>query len=363
MPAATLFDRFALKSLDLKTRIVMAPMTRSFSPDGVPPPAAAAYYARRAAADVGLIITEGTVVDRPAAANDLSVPKFHGDQPLSAWKRVLDAVHGAGGMIAPQLWHVGSAAPSKRDWTPLPGVESPSGLVRPGEPHGEPMTEDAIGEVIDAFVRAAVAAKDLGFDAIQLHGAHGFIFDQFFWPELNRRTDRWGGSTIAARSRFAAETVRAIRAAVGEAMVIMFRISQFKVQDYDARIAHSPDELEAWLGGLSEAGVDLFDCSQRRFWDPEFEGSDLNLAGWAKKLTGRPSMTVGSVGLTAQFAQASGDGAETLAALMRRYERGEFDLVGVGRALLSDADWASKVRLGQYGELRDFDPAALLSLS
>lgn len=340
----------------------MAPMTRSMSPDGVPPSAAAGYYARRAAADVGLVITEGTVVDRPTAANDPNVPKFYGYDALTAWRPVVEQVHAAGSMIAPQLWHVGSAQPSKGEWTAHSSLESPSGLVRPDEPHGEPMSESAIADVIAAFVGSAAAARRLGFDAIQLHGAHGFLFDQFFWPALNRRTDGWGGATVAERSRFAAETVRAIRAAVGEDMALLFRISQFKTQDYNARIAHTPAELEAWLGALADAGVDLFDCSQRRFWDPEFEGSDLNLAGWAKKLTGRPTITVGSVGLTAEFVTADAGRPDSLAALLRRHERGEFDLVGVGRALLSDPTWAKTIRGGRFDQVRDYDPAALGSL-
>jgi 2,4-dienoyl-CoA reductase-like NADH-dependent reductase (Old Yellow Enzyme family) len=113
-----LFQPFQIKSLTLKNRIVMAPMTRSFSPDGVPTVEVAAYYERRAANDVGLIVSEGTGVARPASLNDRNVPRFHGDKELAAWKTVIDDVHAAGGAMAPQLWHVGAVRSRDPDWNP-----------------------------------------------------------------------------------------------------------------------------------------------------------------------------------------------------------------------------------------------------
>jgi 2,4-dienoyl-CoA reductase-like NADH-dependent reductase (Old Yellow Enzyme family) len=124
--------------------------------------------------------------------------------------------------------------------------------------------------------------------------------------------------------------------------------------------------LQTWLGTLVEAGADILHCSQRRFWEPEFEGSDLNFAGWAKKLTGVPTISVGSVGLSGEFiASFAGEGAKpaSLDELLRRMEREEFDLIGVGRALLADPHWVEKVKAGRNGELMDFTPAALGSLS
>jgi 2,4-dienoyl-CoA reductase-like NADH-dependent reductase (Old Yellow Enzyme family) len=207
-----------------------------------------------------------------------------------------------------------------------------------------------IEETIAAFGRAAGEAKRLGFDAVELHGAHGYLIDQFFDPRTNTRTDAYGGPTIAARNRFGVAVVEAVRRAVGPEMVVILRLSQWKGDDYKARIAHTPEDMEAWLGPLSEAGVDVFHMSQRRFWEPEFEGSDLNAAGWAKKITGKPTITVGSVGLAGDFL-SSFAGEDTtkeanLGELTRRYERGDFDLVAVGRALLDDPLWVSKVKAG-----------------
>src|SRR5690606_31751349 len=137
--------------------------------------------------------------------------------------------------------------------------------------------------VVAAFAQAAADARALGFDAVEVHGAHGYLIDQFFWEGTNRRDDAYGGS-IANRTRFAAEIIAAIRARVGADLPIILRFSQWKLQDYHARLVNSPTELEQFLTPLAEAGVDLFHCSTRRFWEPEFAGSDLTLAGWTRKL-------------------------------------------------------------------------------
>lgn len=365
MSVDALFQPFQVKSLKMPNRIVMAPMTRSFSPGGIPTQDVAAYYRRRAEGGVGLIVTEGTVVDRPAARNDANVPVFHGEA-LPEWKTVVDEVHAAGGLIAPQIWHVGSARGRGEDWEPLGKVDSPSGFSTPGKRGLEPMTEEDVADTIAAFGRSARAAKEMGFDAVEIHGAHGYLIDQFFWSGLNDRTDRWGGPTIADRARFAAEVVKAVREGVGEDMALILRLSQWKQQDFDARIAETPDQMTEWLAPLSEAGVDVFHCSQRRFWEPEFEGSDLNFAGWAKKLTGKPTITVGSVGLDGEFIAAFGGAGSkpaSLDGLIKRLEAGEFDLVAVGRALLADPQWVHKIRDGRLGELKDFDRSAMAVLT
>jgi 2,4-dienoyl-CoA reductase-like NADH-dependent reductase (Old Yellow Enzyme family) len=366
MAADALFQPFAFKGLNLKNRIVMAPMTRSFSPGGVPTEEVAQYYRRRAAAEVGLIVSEGTGVNRPASLNDPNVPRFHGEKELAGWKRVIDQVHEAGGAMAPQLWHVGAVRTRDPVWSPPGPYDSPSGLSRPEKQFGEPMSEADIADAIDAFATAAKAAKDLGFETIELHGAHGYLIDQFFWEGTNVREDAYGSKDLPGRARFAADILRAVRRAVGPDYPVIIRISQWKQQDYDVKLAKDPKALEAWLGALVDAGADILHCSQRRFWEPEFEGSDLNFAGWAKKLTGVPTITVGSVGLSGEFIAAWGGEKSqpaSLDELLRRLERGDFDLVGVGRALLQDPEWALKVKEGRTEELMSYDRAALGVLS
>jgi 2,4-dienoyl-CoA reductase-like NADH-dependent reductase (Old Yellow Enzyme family) len=364
-----LFRPFSIGTLSLPNRIVMSPMTRSSAPEGVPGPANAAYYRRRAEGGVGLILSEGTVISRPASRNDPGIPFFHGEAALAGWKGVIDAVHGAGGRMGPQLWHTGAVKSFLTEWTPDKPVESPSGLDAPGVERGVAMTEADIADTIAAFAKAAEDAKRLGFDLVELHGAHGYLIDQFFWAGTNRRGDRYGGTTIGERARFAAEIIAAVRAAVGPGFPIGIRLSQWKQQDYTVRLAESPKEMAEWLEPLVSAGADILHCSQRRFWDPEFPEIDgesgLNLAGWAKKLTGAATISVGSVGLSGDFISAfNGESSSSVSLdqLIARMEREEFDLIAVGRALLADPRWASKIRAGDVGALRGFEPSALAEL-
>lgn len=366
-----LFRPLTLGGVTIPNRIAMAPMTRGMCPGGVPGADVAAYYRRRTEGGVGLIITEGTWIPQANASNDPGVPNFHGAAALAGWAEVLRQVHEAGGTIMPQLWHIGAAP--KSDVAEIYGDRpdaigepiGPSGLGAPGLPVGRAMTQRDIDEVSEAYVRAAVSAFEMGFDGVELHGAHGYLIDQFFWAGTNRRSDAYGGD-IAQRSRFAADIIRAIRAATAPDFPILLRFSQWKIQDYGAKAWHSPQELEAFLGPLVDAGIDMLHCSQRRFWTPEFEESALNLAGWAKHLTGKPTITVGSVSLDLDMTVSVYENRPTaitgIDALFERMDRGEFDMVAVGRALLADAGWPEKVRRGAIGELRPFDNSMLSRL-
>jgi 2,4-dienoyl-CoA reductase-like NADH-dependent reductase (Old Yellow Enzyme family) len=227
------------------------------------------------------------------------------------------------------------------------------------------MTQSDIDAAIQAYAQAARSAQEVGFDGVELHGAHGYLIDQFFWEKTNQRTDRYGGD-LAARTRFATEAIREVRQLVGSGFPVALRVSQWKIGDYEAKLAKTPAELEQFLRPLADAGVDIFDCSQRRFWDAEFEGSSLNLAGWTKKLTGKPTITVGSVTLGADFA-ASFRTPDSVAItgideLLDRLERREFDLVAVGRALIANPEWPAKVKAGALEDLRPFDRSVLASL-
>jgi 2,4-dienoyl-CoA reductase-like NADH-dependent reductase (Old Yellow Enzyme family) len=350
----SLFTPFTLKSLTLPNRIVMAPMTRAQSPSGIPGPDVAAYYRRRAENGVGLILTEGTAIAHPAAVSDPKIPRFHGEDALAGWAQVLAAVRRAGGHIMPQLWHVGL-------------MRKPGDLPNPeAQPVGPAMTQSQIDAVVDAYAQGAANAQRLGFDGVEIHAAHGYLIDQFFSETTNQRTDRYGGG-VAERTRFACEIVAACRSAVGNDFPILLRFSQWKISDYDARLATTPDVLAQFLEPLTDSGVDMFHCSTRRFWEPEFEGSHLNLAGWTKKLTGKPTITVGSVGLDndfiTTFRERKNSGTAAIDRLVQMIEDQEVDLVAVGRALLGDPAWAAKVRDGRSKELLGFTVEALKVLT
>ncbi|TWB44789.1 2,4-dienoyl-CoA reductase-like NADH-dependent reductase (Old Yellow Enzyme family) [Nitrospirillum viridazoti] len=362
---APLFQPFAFGRHTLANRLVMAPMTRSKSPGGVPTEDVVAYYRRRVQGGVGLLITEGTTINHPAANGYPQVPAFHGEAALAGWKRVVDAVHAEGGRIIPQLWHVGIARrPGVEPDPSVPGY-GPSAIVADGVEVVRAMTQADIDAVVAAFAQAAADAERLGFDGAELHGAHGYIIDDFFWEQTNQRTDAYGGS-LENRTRFALEIVRAVRAAVSPDFPIVFRFSQWKGVDYNARIAQTPEELGRILKPLAEAGVDVFHVSTRRYWEPAFDGSPDTLAAWTKRLTGKPVIAVGSVGLDGAFKVgmfASRDAFEVkptdVDQAAQALARGDFDLLGVGRVLLSDPDWAIKVRDGRVGEVIPFDRAAL----
>lgn len=343
----------------------MAPMTRSFSPGGVPTADVAAYYRKRAEGEVGLILSEGTVIERVSSSNDANIPHFYGEQALAGWSSVIEGVHQGGAQMGPQIWHMGIMDNHHSGWLPAQPFEGPSGLNRPGFNNGNTMTESDVADTIAAFGRAAADAKRLGFDCVEIHGAHGYLVDQFFWEGTNERTDNYGGKTLEARSRFAVEVIKEVRRQVGEDFAIIIRLSQWKPADYTYQLAKTAQEMEAWLNPMADAGVDIFHCSQRRFWENEFEGSDLNFAGWAKKITGKATITVGSVGLNGEFLAAfAGESSQpsSLDELMRRMDRGDFDLVGVGRPLLADPNWVQKIREGRTDELKGFTKDALSSL-
>ncbi len=357
---------FTCKSLKAPNRFCMAPMSRYFAPGGILSKEGAEYYRRRVAGGIGTIITEGTgvAIEHTVAAD--TVPLFAGEEPIYAWKRAVDAVHAEGGMFVPQLWHVGGCSDFNYPDSPHAPLVSPSGFAGPDVPGGRQMTERDIAETISAFAESAREAKRIGCDAIELHGAHGYIFDQFFWDRTNLRTDRYGGPDIADRVAFAVEVVAACRAAVGEDFAIIMRVSQWKTYDYDVKLARDPDEMHRWLDPLARAGVDIFHASQRRFWEPEYEGDPRNFGGWIKEVTGKPVITVGSVGMDRDLMQDFVEGISSpmlgrLEDLAAMYERREFDLVALGRVLLADPDWLEKIQQRRIGELTPYDREIALS--
>ncbi|CAN7544667.1 NADH:flavin oxidoreductase [Phenylobacterium sp. LjRoot225] len=365
-----LFTPFQLGDITLPNRIVMPAMGLAICENGIPSAEVAAYYARRATGGAGLVMTEGVYIDHPASGDNPMLGRFHGRDALEGWRNVAREVHAAGGITMPELWHVGlnystydlvTGAPRYR---PELGQVSPSGYIEPGKKVCEGMTQAQIDEVIAAYGAGADMALQLGFDGVEIHGGHGYLIDQFFWSGTNHRSDRYGGSP-RARGQFAAEVVAECRRRVGPGVPVVLRISQWKVVDYRARFAESPQELAQILAPIVEAGVDLFDCSERRFWEPCFEGSDLNLAGWVKKLTGKPTMTIGSIGLDCEMMSSLMEGREaglnlsSLDRLIEMFERGDFDLVGVGRAMIAEPDWAKIVRQGEFQRLRPFSPSII----
>lgn len=375
MAIDNLFTPLTIRSLTMPNRFAMAPMTRAASPNGIPGGDVAEYYRRRAAGGVGLIITESVRLPLPAANNSVGIPTIAGDEVLAGWQRVTDAVHAEGGTIAAQLAHAGVA----RDDSD--GIESlsPSGLDLDGSPKGRALGTDEMAEIAEAFAKSTLAAREVGFDAVELHGSHGYLLDQFLWERTNQRTDGYGGDLVS-RTRFPAEVVAGIRAAVGPDYPIIFRFSQWKIANYEVTIADDPTQLGELLAPLVDAGVDALHTSTRRHYLPGFPDIDptLSLAGWTKKLTGIPVIAVGSVGLRTQFQVPVFEEGTTqfdtkkdhviapdsIDRLVEQFDAGEFDAVAVGRALLSDPTWVNRVRTGELDGFHGYDAQrALATLS
>lgn len=225
MTLTSLLQPYESKHLRLPNRIAMAPMTRGRADDetGVPHPMAATYYAQRATA--GLIITEG-VWPVFLGKGGPGIPGLATAEQVAGWRTVTDSVHAMGGRIFAQLWHVGRISHPRtlNGAVPLaPSAVRPAGLVHIAGGKAEyvtprAMTAQQIGETIEGFAAAARNAIDAGFDGVELHGANGYLIQQFFGDNTNLRTDSYGGS-VTNRTRFALEAVDAVVAEVGAGRV------------------------------------------------------------------------------------------------------------------------------------------------
>ena len=198
--------------------------------------------------------------------------------------------------------------------------------------------------------------EELGFDGVEIHGAHGYLIDQFFWDKINLRKDEYGGS-LENRSRFATEILKAAKLNTSENFKVGIRVSQWKQQDYDAKLALNENELKIFVDCLSESKPDFFHTSMRRFWEPEMNNSSL--ASLVKGITNIPVIGVGSVGLDKDFIRLyAGDDKTKISdfdQLFDSFQAEEFDLIAIGRALLSDPDWVNKLEQNKMDTIVPFD--------
>ena len=357
-----LFEPYKIKNTLLRNRIAMAPMTRNQSPGGIPTNDVVSYYKRRAEAEVGLIITEGVEVSHKASSAYPNVPRLDSEKARDGWKRVVGGIKEHDGAVIAQLWHCGGFR--KLGMAPNPEVpgHTASGLVRPGKRVAHAMSSDDIKETIDAFASDAKYCEEIGFDGVEIHGAHGYLIDNFFWRGTNEREDLYGGS-IEKRSQLAANIVKAIRSNVSNNFIVGLRFSQWKQQDYEAKLAASSEELLKVIKQPVDAGLDYLHSSMRRFWESEFEGSDENLAFWTKKLTGLPTISVGSVGLDSDFIDMSAPASpRNIDKAISDISNKKYDMVAVGRALLADYEWVIKMREGRIKDIIPYTKEALYKL-
>ena len=357
-----LFDEYKLKNLILRNRVVMAPMTRNQSPGGIPTSDVISYYARRAKAEVGLIITEGIEVSHIASSAYPNVPRLDTNKAREGWKKVVDGIKNNNGAVIAQLWHCGGFRKLGMQPNPeVPGYTA-SGLVKPGKKVAHEMTLQDIKETIDAYASDAKICQELGFDGVEIHGAHGYLIDNFLWGGTNIREDSYGGS-IQKRSQFVSDIIKAVKENVDDQFIVGLRFSQWKQHDFNAKLASTPDDLKKILMPPVEAGLDFLHSSMRRFWESEFEGSDENLAYWTKKISNIPTIGVGSVGLDSDFIDMTAPATPTsIDKAIDDIKKQKYDLIAVGRALLSDYEWVVKMKEGRLNDVIPYTKDALLNL-
>lgn len=334
-----LFLSYDLGGIPLANRVVMAPMTRTRTPENVPDALTALYYAQRASA--GLIVTEGLPISEEGRGY-LYTPGLYTDEQTEAWRKVTDAVHAEGGTIFAQLWHVGRMSHVSLQPGNAPPVSSgevpatnttvyawikpgQAGPVAPSVPRA--LTTEDIRRVTQDFVASARRAIVAGFDGVELMGANAFLFDQFLSSELNKRTDAYGGS-IANRQRFLLETVDAIAAAIGGARVGV-RVSPFG-RLYD--LQPFAQEAETWMS-VARALNEMELAYVHLNYQPTISAAEVPAGFGAEFRSAYRGTLIGAGGFDRELAEAE-------------LEKGHLDLIAFGTPYIANPDLVERMRNG-----------------
>lgn len=341
-----LWSPIRIGSTELDNRVALAPMTRiSATEDGHATERMASYYRTFARGGFGLLITEGIYPDTAHSQGYHYQPGIATEEQARSWAKVVDGVHEAGAKIFAQLMHAGAQSQGNRFVASSVG---PSAVAPKGEqlafyrgegPYPVPsaITESQMKEVREGFVTAALHAQQAGFDGVEIHGANGYLLDQFLTDYLNQRDDQYGGSP-ENRVRFAAEICRDVREAVGPGMTVGIRISQSKVSDNEHRWSGGAEEAEVIFGTLGATGIDFVHTTEYSATEAAFEGTGETLAALAKRYSGVPVIANGKL-----------DDPDTAVSMLAG---GPADVVALGKAALANRNWPHLVRNNlEFGEL------------
>lgn len=339
--------------LRLRNRAVVAPMSRvSTRADGVPTAEMARYYSRFATGGFGLIIIEGTYTDDKYSQAYENQPAIVTAAQVDGWRVVTEAVHAAGSRVVLQLMHAGALVQCNhhRTTTIAPSALAPKGAKMPAYGGDGPFacpttaTHSDIDETVHGFAASATRAQAAGFDGVEVHGANGYLIDQFMTSYTNLRDDEYGGDS-ERRTRLAVEVLSAIRKAVGHNFPIGIRLSQTKVNDLDYRWPGGAAEAETIFRAVADAGADyLHLASEGRDWlDTATLDTGVTITRLAKTLTGLPTIANGGMHLPTLARSVLTDN--------------HADLVALGRGALADPDWP--LRLATGGPLSEFDSTML----
>jgi 2,4-dienoyl-CoA reductase-like NADH-dependent reductase (Old Yellow Enzyme family) len=336
-----LFENAQIGAWNLKTRTAMAPMTRCFADDqsGVVGPDVVEYYRKRAADGIGLIITEGTVIS-PQGKGNPGVPGLYSSEQIAAWKKVTEAVHAEGGTIIAQIWHVGRL--THHELTGGLPPQAPSAIQAEGLVHRlrkpydlpEEMSIEGIQEVVFQYAQAAKNARKAGFDGVEIHGAHGYLIDQFNSDLTNKRTDRYGGN-LAQRLTFMKEVLAAVIDAIGADRTLI-RFSLMKGTYSDNIIANPEEAIRTFTKAFKEVGVKMIHPSTMDFTQVLADGKTLHQL--VRKYWDRSIIGVGN--LNPAKAEQS-------------LKEGTIDVAAFGRPLIANPDFLHRIKNGE--ELIEYD--------
>jgi 2,4-dienoyl-CoA reductase-like NADH-dependent reductase (Old Yellow Enzyme family) len=342
-----ILDTFDIGDLKLKNRLAVSPMTRiSATEHGSASERMGRYYERFAKGGFGLVITEGIYTDQKFAQGYRFQPGITDAEQASAWQTVTRRIHGHQGLIFAQLMHAGALSQGNRFVGETVG---PSALRPKGEQmkfyYGEgqyavprAMTDEDIADAIEGFANAArLAIGSAGFDGVEIHGANGYLLDQFLTDYTNQRTDRWGAS-VRNRIALTLEVIKAVRAVVGGAPVGV-RVSQGKVNDYVHKWAEGEAGAEAIFGSLADAGIDYIHVTEHKAWTPAFNDSGPSLVSLARRYA--PGVVIvanGGLDDPQHAEQVLNDGA---------------DIVALGKGALANPDYPNRLMMNQ--PLNEFD--------
>ncbi|WP_158918736.1 NADH:flavin oxidoreductase [Caulobacter sp. S45] len=347
-----LFAPIVINGHSLKNRLSVAPMTRvTANEDGRPSETMTRYYERFARGGFGTVITEGIYTDQAFSQGYLHQPGMTDEAQANAWRPVVSGIKAHGAFAIAQMMHAGAISQGNRfrHGTVGPSAIQPKG-VQMTLYHGKDryalpaeITDEQIADAISGFADSAARAIEVaGFDAIEIHGANGYLLDQFLTNYANNRADRWGGAT-ENRVRLILETFKAVRAKISAKTPVGVRISQGKVNDYHHKWAGAERDAEIIFGSLADAGADFIHVTEFEAWKPAFAVGGPSLMHLAKRYA--PGATIFANGGLHDIKQA-------VAAL----EDGA-DIVTIGRGALANPDFPR--RLFERGALKDFDPAIL----
>jgi len=348
----TLFDSFTLGEIELDNRIGLAPMTRVSATEGGRATAAMArYYQKFADGGFGFVVTEGVYPDDAYGQGYLNQPGLATAEQAESWEQVVDAVHDAGAPIFAQLMHAGAQTqgnPHTDGETLGPSAVAPKGEM--AEAYGgsgefatpKAATESELDAAREGFVAAAERALDAGFDGVEIHGANGYLLNEFLSTYFNERDDEYGGAP-ENRVRFPAEVVAAVDEATPEEFVVGIRVSQTAVSDDEYAWPEGEDAAAVFFEELSAAGADYLHVTEGDATAPTF--GDKTLAGAAAEyaVDGTVVIDNGGLGDPEAAGEKLDDGA---------------DLVTLGTGALANPDWPTRVREGK--ELAEFDPVEFL---